>query len=203
MISLVRGRDRLPLRALALALGIGVFSGSSVLAYGEGFEGLGGMGQNGHGSLVYGTLGSGGSGLDPRFYGFGLSYHLGYGYGGSGLGVGANGGYPYYGGPGYPHPWPRLRRFCGISPFLFDGGPGYPSQDHPNYFGEIGQLVVDREVAIESDIPELGSTRDYGCFTGAIPYPETFFAPYATAAAASGSAGARPLSPPPNSGARP
>ena len=53
----------------------------------------------------------------------------GYGYGGDALGVGADGGYPFYGGPGYPHPWPRLRRFGGITPFPYYGGPGCPTPD--------------------------------------------------------------------------
>ena len=41
---------------------------------------------HGHGGLGYGTLGYGGNGLDLGFYGFGLSFHLGYGYGGKGTG---------------------------------------------------------------------------------------------------------------------
>ena len=52
--------------------------------------------------LTHGTLGYGPPGEHPGFFGFGLSFHPGYGYGGNGLGVGAYGGYPCYGGPGYP-----------------------------------------------------------------------------------------------------
>ena len=51
------------------------------------------------------------------FQGFGLGYHLGYGYGGAAIGVGPDGGYPFYGGPGYPHPAPCLRRCGGITPY--------------------------------------------------------------------------------------
>jgi hypothetical protein len=119
---------------------------------------------HGHGGLGYGTLGYGGNGLDLGFYGFGLSFHRGYGYGGRGLGVGASGGYPYY------------------------GGPGYPSDLHAQYFSGVGPLVVDRPVALEAfDQGAAEFPGDYGPFTGAIPHPETLFAPFTDAAAASGS----------------
>src|SRR5512135_3687906 len=74
------------------------------------------------GGQSMGTLGYGKPGLYPGFQGFGLGYHRGYGYGGDALGVGAGGGYPFYGGPGYCHPWPALRRIGGITPFPFYGG---------------------------------------------------------------------------------
>ncbi len=92
----------------------------------------------------------------PGFQGFGLGYHLGYGYGGHALGVGPNGGYPLYGGPGYPHPDPRVM------------------------FRHVGPLTPNPSVVVEGN-NRFG--RDdvmwYGRFTGAVPYPETFFAPYA------------------------
>jgi hypothetical protein len=190
MISLVRGGGRLPLKALALALGIWAFSTPSAKADGGGgeFDGMGHTGGSG-----YGTLGFGGYGLYPGFQGFGLSYHRGYGYGGHALGVGANGGYPYYGGPGYPHVEPRLRRFGKITPFPYYGGPGYPCYGSPNYFGGVGPLVVDPPVASVGDRGELGYAGDYGPFTGAPPYPDTLFAPSADADATTGaSRGASP-----------
>ena len=124
----------------------------------------------------YGTLGYGGPGVYPGFQGFGLGYHLGNGYGGGGLGVGAFGGYPGYGGPGYPHGTPPLNRFGRIVPFTYYGGPGGPSPGHPNYFGLVGPLAVEPPVAFENN----GSTQGYGPATGAIPYPDTLFAPYAS-----------------------
>lgn len=96
MIPLVRGGGRLPQNALPLALGSWVFFASSTMAYGGGLESLSHIGHS--------RMDRGGHGLYPGFYGFGLSYHLGYGYGGYGLGVGADGGYPYYGGPAIPTP---------------------------------------------------------------------------------------------------
>ena len=85
--------------------------------------------------------------------GFSLGYHPGYGYGRGALGVGAEGGYPFYGGPGYPHPWPCLRRIGGIVPFPYYGGPGYPIPGHPNYFGEFGPLSPDRPVVTVATEP--------------------------------------------------
>ena len=82
-----------------------------------------------HKSDKAGTLGYGEPGLYPGVQGFGLGFHLGYGYGGDSLGVGADGGYPYYGGPGYPHAWPCLRRIGGIMPFNYYGGPGQPTPE--------------------------------------------------------------------------
>lgn len=136
----------------------------------------------------YGTLGYGPPGAYPGFQGFGLGYHPGYGYGGAGLGVGADGGYPFYGGPGYPHPWPQLRRFGSINPFPYYGGPGSPSPACPNYFGPVGPLAAEQPViTVERDPRDPGYGGDYGGFTGTIPYPETTFAPFVTIAAAGGS----------------
>jgi hypothetical protein len=117
---------------------------------------------HGHGGLGYGTLGYGEYGLTSGFYGFGLSFHRGYGYGGRGLGTGADGGYPFYGGIGYP----AL-------------GDAYP--------GVVWTLVVEQPAASVSDPGAPGYAGDFGPYTGVIPYPETLFAPYAAAAAATGS----------------
>jgi hypothetical protein len=126
-----------------------------------------------------GTLGYGAPGLHPGFQGFGLGYHLGYGYGGQGLGVGADGGYPLYGGPGYPHPSPTLRRIGGISPFCYFGGPGYPTPENPNFFGGVGPLSPDQPVVtLENDPSMPVSDLGYGAFEGTIPYPESTFAPF-------------------------
>jgi hypothetical protein len=135
-----------------------------------------------------GTLGYGPPGLHQGFQGFGLGYHLGYGYGGDALGPGANGGYPFYGGPGYPHPWPTLRRWGGINPFPFYAGPGGPTPTCPNYYAQTGPLATDTPV-IET-LPEPGEadpSSGYGNFTGVLPYPETAFAPFTTIAASTGS----------------
>jgi hypothetical protein len=152
-----------------------------------------------------GTLGYGPPGVHPGFQGFGLGYHLGYGYGGQALGPGAFGGYPFYGGPGYPHPWPRLRRIGGINPFPHYGGPGFPTPAHPNYYGGVGApLAVDAPVV--TILPEPGEAdyaSGFGTFTGAVPYPESYFAPFTTAAAASGTSGAPSMPAPADSGPSP
>ena len=145
-----------------------------------------------------GTLGYGPPGFYPGFQGFGLGYHLGYGYGGDALGVGADGGYPFYGGPGYPHPEPRLRRLGGIVPFPHYGGPGHPTPDHPNFYGGAGGPLVPDEpvITIESDPNAPLAGGDYGGFTGIVPDPEARFAPF-TARAASGAMSMRArISPP-------
>ena len=149
-----------------------------------------------------GTLGYGPPGLHPGFQGFGLGYHLGYGYGGAALGVGATGGYPFYGGPGYPHPWPRLQRFGPIAPFCFFRGPGFPTPDHPNYYGPTGPLTPDQPVVtFEPDPLSPPYAAGYGQFDGTVPYAESAFAPYTTIAGAAGSASgvstASPSSAPP------
>lgn len=146
-----------------------------------------------------GTLGYGPPGLQPGFQGFGLGYHLGYGYGGAGLGPGAFGGYPYYGGPGYPHPWPTLNRFGNNTPFPYYGGPGGPSPSCPNFFAPVGPLAPDRPVVIFERNPDTPDVGEYGGYTGSIPYPETTFAPFTTIAGSSGSySGVSNVVPPPN-----
>jgi hypothetical protein len=172
MASKARRSGGLPLKALAMALGAWISSGFSSVAHGN--DPVPGPG--------YGTLGYGGPGAYPGYQGFGLGYWLGYGYGGSALGPGATGGYPFYGGPGYPHPWPRLRRFGSATPFPFYGGPGGPTPTCPNFFGIVGPLTVDHPVVLETERQDLG----FGPFTGVLPYPEAVFAPYASAAAAIG-----------------
>jgi membrane-associated protease RseP (regulator of RpoE activity) len=137
-----------------------------------------------------GTLGYGPPGVFPGFQGFGLGYHPGYGYGGQALGVGAEGGYPLYGGPGYPHPAPVLQRIGGIAPFCYYGGPGGPTPGHPNFFDGVGPLVPDQPVVtIPPDSPFAG---DYGPFTGSLPYPESTFAPFTTRAGGDSSSGSSP-----------
>jgi PDZ domain len=128
-----------------------------------------------------GTLGYGPPGVYPGFQGFGLGYHLGYGYGGDALGVGAEGGYPLYGGPGYPHEAPCLRRLGSIEPFHYYGGLGGPWPAQPNFFDGVGALAPDQPVVtFANESPDGSNVADYGCFTGSIPYPESMFAPFAT-----------------------
>jgi hypothetical protein len=133
-----------------------------------------------------GTLGYGPPGLHPGFQGFGLGYHLGYGYGGDALGVGVDGGYPFYGGPGYPRCDPRLRRIGGINPFPHFAGPGYPTPEHPNFYGGAGGPLVPDQTAItiEADPHAPMAGGDYGGYTGIVPDPEARFAPFTARAAA-------------------
>ncbi len=129
-----------------------------------------------------GTLGYGPPGLHSGFQGFGLGYHQGYGYGGDALGVEAEGGHPFYGGPGYPHPDPCLRRLGGITPFAYYAGHGYPSPDHPNFYGGFGPnlLIADQPVVrIEGERIDPGV---FGGFTGGPVDPERRFAPFTSAA---------------------
>jgi hypothetical protein len=142
----------------------------------------------GHRGLGYGTLGYGAAGLYPGFYGFGLSFHLGYGYGGFGRGVGAGGGYPCYGGPGYP--------YCGS---LYDGPPAdlvqdsvgagsgsfpgaSPSSPSPAGTGAPGTAPLNdrRGAGAVAGAAYLG---DYGPYTGATLYPFAHRTPTAEAAA--------------------
>ena len=127
-----------------------------------------------------GTLGYGPPGLHPGFQGFGLGYLRGYGFGGAGLGTTANGGYPFYGGPGYPHPWPTLNRLGPITPFPYYGGPGGPSPDCPNFFGQVGPLEPDKPVVDPEGAPAEAPGGAFGSFTGLLPYPESTFAPYSS-----------------------
>lgn len=138
-----------------------------------------------------GTLGYGPPGLHPGFQGFGLGFHRGYGYGGEALGPGAEGGYPFYGGPGYPHPWPTLRRIGGINPFPYYGGPGGPTPDCPHYFGDVENLTADKPI-----VKIIGGNEDdhYGAFSGMVPYPPETFA--TGTAAASGEASTSPATVP-------
>ncbi|MGO9467230.1 MAG: PDZ domain-containing protein [Isosphaeraceae bacterium] len=208
MISQVRGNGRIPLQAFALVVGFWVSSVTSTVTRGDEPEGtchLCGKIHRGACGPGYGTLGYGPPGDFPGYQGFSLKYHLGYGYGRKALGVGAFGGYPFYGGPGYPHPWPKLRRFCGIAPFPYYGGPGYSGFGYCNFYDEPGHLVVNENVVTEGarGTPGTeggygfgaGAPGDYGIFTGALPYPESYFAPYTAAAAAMGAAAPRPSSP--------
>jgi hypothetical protein len=203
MILQVRINGRLRLKALAFALGTWVLSASSAVSGDGESEGkcqLCGKAHHGAGGPGYGTLGYGPPGVFPGYQGFSLKYHLGYGYGRKALGVGAFGGDPFYGGPGYPHPWPHLNRLCGITPFPHYGGPGYLGLPYCNFFGEPGQLVINEDVADEGDRRDqaaldgygygigFAGSSDYGMFSGAIPYPESYFAPNTAAAAAMGSA---------------
>ena len=184
IVSLLSGGGRLPLKALALAVVIWVCSGSSGMAQG-----------GGHGPYVTGYEADG---PHPGFLGFGLSYHLGYGYGGSGVGVGSHGGYPFYGGRGYPHGEPILNRFGKISRLPYYGGPGYPHDGHSNYFEVIGPLVIIPDVIKVGEDNDLSHVSDFGPFTGVLPYPESLFAPYtAEAAGTSSSPGASASEPSP------
>jgi hypothetical protein len=134
-----------------------------------------------------GTLGYGPPGVFPGFQGFGLGYHRGHGYGGNALGTGVTGGYPYYAGPGYPHPAPPLRRLHRLVPFAYNGGPGGPTPEQPNYYGQVGPLVAEHPVVTVGDPTDYGT--GYGAFTGSMGYPESKFAPFVTEAGVEGSAG--------------
>jgi hypothetical protein len=206
MRSLIRGGGRLRRIVLATGLGAWVASPSFGQAVGEPAGAMFCstchkplMGHQKHSGPGAGTLGYGAPGLYPGFQGFGLGYHPGYGYGGKGLGPGAEGGYPFYGGPGYPHPWPTLRRIGHLVPFPYFGGPGGPSPGHPNYFGGVGPLAADQPVVVVEDDPrDPGYRGGYGCFTGMLPYPETTFAPFVTIAAMGGSSSGVSSASPPN-----
>jgi hypothetical protein len=128
----------------------------------------------------YGTLGYGPPGVHPGFQGFGLGYHAGHGYGGRALGVGATGGYPFYGGPGYPHAGPRLRRIGGTEPFRYCGGCGN-TVAHGNHFGLPGPLASSPlAIQIAPTAAQAPYGTGYGAFTGTLPYPESTFAPYSS-----------------------
>ena len=175
------GRDRrLPFGAFGLVIFLSVCCGPAGIAGDEGVSP--GFFQQ-HSAMGYGSLSYGGYAMYPGFPGFGLSFHPGYGYGGNGLGVGAFGGYPFYGGPGYPHPAPVLRRCGGIALFLFYGGPGYPRLGDNNYFAEVGPLVIRQPVVVITPANAFGYSGDFGPFTGTLPYPDSYFAPFVEAAA--------------------
>jgi hypothetical protein len=210
MFTLVRGGGRLPLKVFALALGTWIFTGSSLMADDVGHTNFS-EGRFKHDNLGEGTLGWAEYGLYPGLYGFSLRWHLGYGYGRYALGVGADGGYPFYGGPGYPHEPPPFRRFGPAAPFTYFGGPEYPCDGDFNFFQGIGGLAIEKPVVAIGEPGDLGHVnengdvapgRDFGPFTGAIPYPETYFARNTYAAATTGSSSAtgpaRPLTTAPN-----
>jgi len=195
MISLARARGPFPRKATGVAMMVWGFLALPAFSHDDDHTAAGPKVKK---SLVdhrqrsrgpgVGTLGYGPPGLYPGFQGFCLGYHLGYGYGGDALGPGAEGGYPLYGGPGYPNCDPRLWRFGGINPFPYNGGPGYPTPDHPNYFGMFGPLVVDQPVIKIADDP--GYRYDaavFGPFTGGVPNPEAQFAQFTARAAAGAS----------------
>ncbi len=135
-----------------------------------------------HRQPTVGTLGYGPPGPQPGFQGFGLRFGRNYGFGGgNALGVGAEGGYPFFGGPGYPHPSPVLNRFTGITAFPYFGGPGGPTASCPNFYGEPGSLVYDIPVVrYEGDSTDNAGANDFGAFSGMVPYPEQAFAPFST-----------------------
>ncbi len=171
-----------------LVLGIGALAVSSTLAGEPQAKKTRKMGilSHFHREPSYGTMGYGPPGLQPGFQGFGLGYHLGKGYGGDALGVGAEGGFPFYGGPGYPHPGPRLQRHLEIIPFPYYGGPGGPSPGHPQYYGGVAApLVSDTPVITVAGQPgEADYASGFGGFTGAVPYAESAFAPFTSETAA-------------------
>jgi hypothetical protein len=196
MLSLVRSGSRLPWKAMTLAMAISVFSSPLAVADDHGSV-IDHEGRFKHNNLGYGTLGWAEYGLYPGLYGFSLRWHPGYGYGRYALGVGADGGYPLYGGTGYPHEPPHLRRFGPTEAYAYHGGPGYLISGWSNFFQDIGGLVVDKPVVSIGEPGDYGYVgangernpgADFGQFTGALPYPETYFAP--NAAAATGSSGA-------------
>jgi membrane-associated protease RseP (regulator of RpoE activity) len=198
MLSLARGGGRLPLKAFAVALGLLVFTRPPVLADVDG-HGDHNEGRFKHGHLGYGTLGWAEYGLYPGLYGFSLRWHPGYGYGRYALGVGSDGGYPNYAGPGYPHDPPKLRRFGPARPYTYYGPPDYVPDGCTNYFTHVDGLVIEKPVVTIGEPGDFGYVnengdvypgRDFGSYTGTLPYPETLFAPYASAAAATGSSGA-------------
>jgi hypothetical protein len=170
MTSPVRDGLRLAVPSVSLASGICVLAFSWTAAYG-GDPGTDAPGDAGHRIQ---------RGQSPGFQGFGLKFHLGYGYGGRALGAG-DGGYPYYSGPGYPHEPPPLRRLGRIAPFAYDGGPDYPCRAGSHFFEPTGPLVVDPPLVTSGlDPRHYPYSSDYGPFSGAILYPESLFAPYAS-----------------------
>jgi hypothetical protein len=197
MISQERSGGGLAWKAMALMMGALASAGLTEPALGDGPPPPPPPEPSVWGSLFssklgMGDLGYGPPGLHSGFAGFGLGFHRGYGYGGDGLGVGAHGGYPFYGGPGYPHVDPTLRRFGANRPFPYYGGPGDDCHGPTQRYAPTGPLAVDQPV-VKIDDPYA---QDYGSYSGAIPYPETLFAPYAAAAAATGSSAGIPGLPP-------
>jgi hypothetical protein len=198
MTSTLPCARRFSIGTIALVLALPAIAGKAVMAQDVGVSP--GYFQQHH-VMTDGTLSYGGDEIYPGYPGFGLRFHPGYGYGGKALGTGALGGYPFYGGPGYPHPAPELRRCGGITPFLFYGGPDYPRYGYSNYFSEVGPLVVTQPVALQTTGHDQAHAAGsavypynvgYGPYTGVLPYPEGFFARFTAAAATSGSSAAIP-----------
>ena len=198
MFSRDRGTVKLPSKLLALGWGFWALSGTWALADDVWAPTPASNQQKTKHSIkkeaakrqvpACGTLGYGPPGLHEGFQGFGLGFHPGYGYGGKALGVGAEGGYPFYGGPGYPHPGPCLNRFGHEKPFAYFAGPGYPSSERPNFFGTVVPLASDQPVIEIGDGPgEADYGSGYGAYTGLLPYPEATFAPFTTAIGTAGS----------------
>ena len=191
MLSIARSSGGLPVKGFALALGISVLLGASVMADGDGHADFA-EGRFKPKYLGEGTLGWAEYGLYPGLYGFSLRWHPGYGYGLYALGVGADGGYPFYGGPGYPHPWPQLRRFGPATPFAYYGGPDWPRDPLCNYYAGIGGLAIEKPVVTIGEPGDSGlcqrswrrptRSRFWSVYRG-YSLSETTFAPYTSAAA--------------------
>jgi hypothetical protein len=195
MTVLLRASRGLCLRVFALACGLGAAVGVCVMAD-DGDSHDHNQGRFAHNNLDSGTLGWAEYGLYPGLYGFSLRWHMGYGYGLYALGVGADGGYPFYAGPGYPHEPPHLNRCGPEAPYAYFGGPDDTLFGGANFYEPAGGLTVSKPVVgigKPGDFGYVGKNgernpgADFGSFTGAIPYPETQFAPYASAAATTGS----------------
>ena len=134
--------------------------------------------------VTKGTLGYGPPGVFPGYPGFLLALHPGYGFGGYSLGTMAEGGYPHYAGPGYPHATPPLKRLGRIIPSTFFAGPGGPTPTCPNFFTPVeAPLVVEAPPVVENLGMVPGQGEDFGCYTGSLPYAEALFAPFASAEA--------------------
>jgi hypothetical protein len=192
MSALVRAGDGFSVNTLLVPLGLWALLSMSAASRGGDSDAMGALVHDGAG---FGTLGWEPPGIYPGAYGFLLRYHPGYGYGGESLGVGAFGGHPFYGGPGYLHEAPPLRRCGRILPFTYYDGPGYLFN-----FQDPGELVVDPPVVLQVSGPDSGHSGGpvyeynvgYGPFTGMRPYPESVFAPYTAAAARGSSVSTRP-----------
>jgi hypothetical protein len=208
MALLMRFGRGLPSTALVLASGALLVAVLQSVAFADGCAGAGQ--QCSSCGVTHppstGTWGLWKFGQSAGYYGFGLGYHLGNGYGGDALGVHPDGGYPFYGGPGYPACDPPLRRFGHINPFPYNGGPGYPSPAFPNAFGGTGPLVPDQPVVtLVGNGYDGGIPSGFGPYTGGVPDAEAMFASSTIAASAAGSAEGRSRTPPafPSSNAAP
>ena len=198
MLSLVRGSGRLPLKGFALALGISVFFGSSVMADGDrpcGFcrgplqtqepgrrhSGLGRIRPLSGLVRLQSSLASRVR-LRPVRVGRWRRRRISV----------------------LRRPW--LSPPLAATPAIWAGDafcllrrPRLPSDGCSNYYSGIGGLAIEKPVVTIGEPGDLGYVgedgdvppdRGFGPFTGAIPYPETNFAPYTSAAATTGSSGA-------------